>query len=91
MGKIEKISVALPDDLVADVNAAVEQGDYATASEVVQEALRDWKHKRNVEALDIDGLRCLVQEGIDSGASLDAKSVFARLRSKYALKKPIQE
>ena len=86
MGKIEKISIALPHDLVAEVKAAVEQGEYSTTSEVVREALRDWRLRRKVEALDVDDLKRLVQEGIDSGPSVDAATVFARLRAKYAKK-----
>lgn len=84
MGKIEKISIALPTDLVAEVKAAVEKGEYSTTSEVIRDALRDWRLKRKVEALDVEELKRLVQEGIDSGPSIDAATVFARLRSKYA-------
>jgi len=87
MGKIEKISIALPHEMIADVKAAIKRGEYATASEVIREALRDWSLKRKVEALNVDDLRRLVQEGIDSGPSLDAATVFARLRAKYADKK----
>jgi antitoxin ParD1/3/4 len=88
MGKIEKISIALPAELIDEVKAAVEQGDYSTTSEVIREALRDWKLKRKIESLDVEELRRLVQEGIDSGPSIDAETVFARLRAKYAQKKP---
>jgi antitoxin ParD1/3/4 len=84
MGKIEKISIALPHDLIVEVKAAVEQGEYSTTSEVIRDALRDWRLKRKVEALDTEDLKRLVQEGIDSGPSIDAASVFARLRAKYA-------
>ena len=91
MGKIEKISIALPHYMIADVKAAVEQGEYATTSEVIREALRDWRLKRKVEALDVEDLRRLVQEGIDSGPSIDAETVFARLRAKYASKRTSDE
>ena len=87
MGKVEKISIALPHDMVADLKAAVERGEYATTSEVVREALRDWRLKRKVEELDVEDLRRLVQEGIDSGPSVDAETVFAKLRAKYTSKK----
>ena len=87
MGKIEKISIALPRDMISDVKAAVDQGEYATTSEVIRDALRDWRLKRKVEALDVEDLRRLIQEGIDSGPSVDAETVFARLRAKYAPKK----
>jgi len=49
--------------------------------------LKDWRLKRKVEALDVEELRRFVQEGIDSGPSIDTDTVFARLREKYAPKK----
>ena len=54
------------------------------ASEVIREALRAWKLKRTVETLELEELRQLVREGIESGAGVDADLVFSRLRAKYA-------
>jgi antitoxin ParD1/3/4 len=84
MATVEKISIALPPEMVAILKAAVQSGEYASASEVIREALRSWKIKRKVEALELDELRQLVKEGIDSGPSIDAEMVFSKLRSKYA-------
>ncbi|HEY3909691.1 MAG TPA: type II toxin-antitoxin system ParD family antitoxin [Stellaceae bacterium] len=84
MAKIEKISVALPAEMVGAVRDAVASGDYASASEVVREALRDWKRRRHIEAIETDEMRRLVREGIESGEGLDADLVFAQLRAKYA-------
>lgn len=81
---VEKISIALPPDMAASLRKAVESGEYASSSEVVREALRDWKLKRKFESLELDELRRLVHDGVNSGPSLDAESVFARLRKKYA-------
>ena len=41
MANVEKISVALPPDMVGLVRKAVESGDYASSSEVIREALRE--------------------------------------------------
>lgn len=46
MAEIERLTVTLPADMAAIVKGAVAGGDYASASEVVREALRDWKMKR---------------------------------------------
>ena len=46
MASIEKVSIALPSDMLAMVKQAVEGGDYASNSEVVREALREWKARR---------------------------------------------
>ena len=83
MGTVEKISVALPPDMVMLVRDAVESGEYASASEVIREALRAWKFRRKVETLEADELRELINEGAESGPGIDADLVFARLRSKY--------
>ena len=84
MATVEKISVALPPEMVAVVRAAVDSGEYSSASEVIREALRAWKVKRKVEALELSELQRLVQEGISSGPSVDAELVLSRLREKYA-------
>ena len=83
MAKVEKLSVALTPEMVAEVRAAVEGGDYGSVSEVVGDALRDWRLRRKIETLETEELRRLVQEGIDSGPGLDADAVFARLRTRF--------
>jgi antitoxin ParD1/3/4 len=84
MAKVEKISVALPPEMVGAVREAVASGDYASTSEVVREALRDWKLRRKVANMETDEMRRLVREGIESGEGIDADLVFAQLRAKYA-------
>lgn len=43
------LNVSLPGDLAQTVSREVKSGDYSSASEVIREALRDWK-KRRAEA-----------------------------------------
>jgi antitoxin ParD1/3/4 len=83
MSKVEKLSVALTPDMVAELRAAVDSGDYGSVSEVVRDALRDWRLRRKFETLETDELRRLAQEGMNSGPELDADDVFARLRARY--------
>ena len=84
MPNVEKISVALTPEMVTFVRDAVESGEYASSSEVIREALRDWKQKRLLQLQNIDELRRLWQEGIDSGpgqyANIDAIKQEARRR-----------
>jgi antitoxin ParD1/3/4 len=84
MGKIAKVTVALPAEAIDEVRDAVDTGEYASTSEVVREALRDWSLKRKLAHLEIDEMRRLVQEGAQSGPGVDADLIFARLRAKYA-------
>jgi len=67
MSNVEKVSVALTQDMLATVKSAVASGDYASSSEVIREALRDWKLRRALEAQSIEEVRRLVKAGIESG------------------------
>jgi antitoxin ParD1/3/4 len=42
----EKISVSLTDEHAHLLQEAVRSGDYASSSEVIREALREWKTRR---------------------------------------------
>ncbi len=67
MAHVEKLSIALTPDMASDVRQAVESGDYASASEVIRDALRYWKQRRTVDEEMVLELRRLWQEGLDSG------------------------
>jgi antitoxin ParD1/3/4 len=71
-------------EMASLLREAVENGEYASASEVVRDALRAWKRKRKLETLELSELRRLVQEGIESGPAVDPEPVLSRLESKYA-------
>ncbi len=70
MSNVEKISIALTSEIAAFVRQSVESGEYASSSEVIREALRDWKQKRLQELQNIEELRAFWQQGIDSGAGV---------------------
>ena len=57
MASVEKVSVALTSEQVSALKAAVEAGEYATTSEIVREAVRDWQLKRELRQEDIKRLR----------------------------------
>jgi antitoxin ParD1/3/4 len=84
MATVEKVSIALTHDMAALVRQAVESGDYASSSEVVRDALREWKTKRELEAQRIETLRGLWREGLESGpgrfAGMDDLLAEARRR-----------
>jgi antitoxin ParD1/3/4 len=71
MAAVEKISIALPGDMAKLVRAAVSTGDYASSSEVIREALREWKARRASRVDAIAELRKLWEEGRSSGPSTE--------------------
>ena len=84
MANVAKLSIALTPDMAATVRQAVENGDYASASEVIREALREWKRKRGVDREIVEELRRLWQEGLDSGpaAPLDMDAIRREARAR---------
>lgn len=84
MSSIEKISIALPPEMVATIREAVDSGEYASSSEVVRDALRDWTRKRELRQQGIDDLRRLWREALDANTpGVSAEEVLNRLEKKY--------
>ncbi|HRC73919.1 MAG TPA: type II toxin-antitoxin system ParD family antitoxin [Candidatus Competibacter sp.] len=69
MPNVEKVSIALTPEMAAIVRQAVDSGEYASNSEIVREALRDWHRKRALQQQEIEEIRRLWSEGLHSGAS----------------------
>jgi antitoxin ParD1/3/4 len=91
MSKVQKISIALTSELNDLLQEAVASGRYATSSEVVREALRDWSHYEKAKSQALTSLKELIQEGIDSGpgrfSSVEEIIAEAKGRHKDLLKK----
>lgn len=84
MPSIEKISIALPVEMVRSLREAVNTGEYASSSEVVRDALRDWTHKRKLRRQELKDLRALWRQALgDKSPGLEVKEVMDRLERKY--------
>jgi len=86
LANVERLTIALSAELASLVRSAVEAGDYASSSEVVRDALRDWKRKRSLQDLELDAMRAEVEKGLEdmrSGKTKPAEDVFDRLEAKY--------
>ncbi len=64
MAEIERMTITLPSDMAAVVKGAVEVGDYASSSEVIREALRDWKIKRALQLQELASLKADIDRGL---------------------------
>ena len=84
MTTAEEISIVLPPEMVAIVRSAVATGEYASISEVIRDALRDWTYKRSARQQGITDLRQLWQEVMhDETPGVLADEVLDRLERKY--------
>ena len=89
MSSLERLTITMPADMAAVVKAAVEGGDYASTSEVVREALREWKVRRAVQSQELVALQADLEQGLADMAAgrvtdFDPKKLIARGRKLLA-------
>ena len=89
MAEIERLTITLPAAMAAVVRGAVEMGDYASTSEVVRDALRDWKLKRTVQIQELAALKADIERGLADVAAgrvqaFDTDRIVARGRKLLA-------
>ena len=91
MAETEKMSVSVPSPLAEAVRQAVEAGDYASDSEVVCEALRQWEARRQLRSCDAGTLADWWDAGKASGRAgvLDIKRLVSEERAKRAVMAPL--
>ncbi|MDQ3828715.1 MAG: type II toxin-antitoxin system ParD family antitoxin [Candidatus Tectomicrobia bacterium] len=92
MPNVEKMSIALTPELAAAVREAVANGEYVSSSEVVREALRDWQLRRALHQKELEELRRLWQEGVNSGPGrlADLPAIKAEARRRFAQTSPAE-
>ncbi len=89
MAEIERLTITLPTEMAAVVKSAVEDGDYASTSEVVRAALRDWKTKRALQLQELAALKADIDAGLADVAAgrvkdFDAARIIERGRKLLA-------
>ncbi len=89
MSTIERMTITMPADMAALVKAAVEAGDYASTSEVVRDALRQWKMRRAIQIQEITALKSDIDKGLADVAAgrvkdFDKKKIVERGRKLLA-------
>jgi antitoxin ParD1/3/4 len=54
---IERMTVTVTPEMALSMRTALSDGAYASNSEIVREALRDWQHKRRLRETELVALR----------------------------------
>jgi len=75
-------SYAIGDHFEQFIRKQVDGGRYASASEVVREALRVLEGRERMREIELEEFRSKIREGIESPA-IAAEDAFQRLESKY--------
>lgn len=61
---LERMTITMPSEMASVVQAVVDSGDYATVSEVIREAVREWQAKRVSQQQQLRALKNDIQKGL---------------------------
>jgi len=61
---LERMTITMPSEMASVVQAVVDSGDYATVSEVIREAVREWRAKRVSQQQELRALKNDIQKGL---------------------------
>ena len=78
-------SYVIGDHFESFIKEQIQQGRYASASEVVRDGLRALEDREKLRAVTLDALRSEIRRGADSGAGVPAKTVLAAVRKRITL------
>ena len=67
MPGLERLTIAVPESMAVELQQAVAAGEYASPSEAIRDALRDWTLKRARRQAAIEEVRRAWDAGIASG------------------------
>ncbi len=84
MSDIQRMTVVFPETMATKLRAAVEAGEYASTSEVVREAVRQWDERRQFKAEELARLRNAWDAGKASGPTVpcDMKQILKSARAR---------
>lgn len=90
MANVVKLSVTLTDKMAAMIGAAVNSGEYASTSEVIGEAHREWKLRRSLVEQEHEHIHKLWDEGVASGSGQfkDIEAIKSEARRRLKAKHP---
>ncbi len=93
MSDIERMTFTLTAEMAQTVKSAVKDGVYASSSEIIREALRDWQRKRRLQESELEQLRADIRDGLDDLKAgringFDADRIVTKGASRLAGREP---
>jgi antitoxin ParD1/3/4 len=85
MPSAEKISITVPPEMARAIRESVEAGEFASANEVVRDALRIWQQQRQEHAERLDAIRARIRRSLDDPRpNMSIEEVDAFLETLFA-------
>jgi antitoxin ParD1/3/4 len=85
MPSVEKLSITLPADMVSAIKERVQTGDYASTSEVLRDAVRNWMRQEAEYSERMKAIRGRIQASLDDPRpTVPAEEARRRMRAFHA-------
>ena len=85
----EKLSITLPEEMVALINGQVKDGRFASVSEVLREAMRTWMRQEEEHAERIASIRGRIDRSLsDARPRVPLDEAFERLERRHTKASP---
>jgi antitoxin ParD1/3/4 len=83
-GKVMPSSYVIGNHFESFIKSQIQQGRYASASEVMRDALRVLEDREKFRTVKLEALRADIQKGANSGEGIAADTVFSGVRERIA-------
>jgi len=83
MANAEKISITLPNDMLATIKDRVSSGDYNSTSEVIREAMRLWQRREQEHEAKLTAIRNRLERSANSGDPIPLDDAFDQLSAMH--------
>ena len=92
MTELERLTITLTPELTETIKGAVNEGDYASASEGIREALRERKGRREIRQEELAALKADIDQALSKVAAgrlneFNAERIVERARKLLAARK----
>lgn len=85
MQPVDTINLTLSPDMLRAVRESVEAGEYASTSDVMQDAVRLWQRQRQDDAERLDAIRARIRRSLDDPRpALTIEEVRVRIDALHA-------
>lgn len=86
---LERLTITMPPEMAMSIRQAVDDGSYASTSEVIREALREWNTRRQLMLTELAELKAEIDQGLADVAAgrvkkFDPENIITRGRQLLA-------
>ena len=83
MHKVERLSITLPADMARMIRAKVQEGRYASNSEVIREAVRAWQERELAREQRLAAIRAKIDEADADPTNLTEEEVEQHFEERF--------